>query len=321
MRVFLSKLGYTLVMLLLISAISFIAVKAAPNNFLAAGELNPNITEESIKTLKEVYGLDKPLLEQYTGWVKNIASLQFGISFVSGKSVKDEILSRLPITLAINLISMFFIFAFGVALGMYMALKQKQKQEKAILMFSLLSFAMPSFYLALLFIMLFSLTLGIFPISGISSVTKEEVGALGYYADISHHLFLPILVIVLTSFGSLALYIRSLTAEILKSDYIFFALSRGAGTTKLIFSYILPNLSSPIATMLGLSLPGIIGGSVILESIFAINGMGLYFYQSVLSRDYPVILGVTMIGAFLTLLGNILADVAMAKLNPFTKRA
>lgn len=320
MRVFLSKLSYTLIMLLLISAVSFVAVKSAPNNFLAAGELNPNITEESIKILKEVYGLDKPLMEQYTGWVKNLATLQFGISFVSGKSVKDEILSRLPITLAINLISMFFIFLLGVMLGIYMALKQSQKSEKALLSFSLISFAMPSFYLALLFIMFFALSLGWFPLSGVSSVTKEEAGTLGYYANVSHHLFLPILVIVLTSLGSLALYVRSLSVEILKSDYVFFAVSRGATKSKLIFSYILPNLSPPIVTMLGLSLPGIIGGSVILESIFAINGMGLYFYQSVVSRDYPVILGVTMIGAFLTLLGNILADVALMKLNPFSKK-
>jgi peptide/nickel transport system permease protein len=136
----------------------------------------------------------------------------------------------------------------------------------------------------------------------------------------SHHLFLPIAVIVITSFGSLTLYIKSLTTEILKSDYVFFAISRGVSKGRLVFLYILPNLSNPIVTMLGLSLPGIIGGSVILESIFAINGMGLFFYQSVISRDYPVILGVTMIGAFLTLLGNILADIALLKLNPFVKR-
>jgi len=120
-------------MLLLISLISFLAVKAAPNNFLAAGELNPNITEESIKTLKEVYGLDKSPYEQYIGWVKSMTSLEFGVSFASGKSVKEEILSRLPITLAINLISMAFIFIFGIALGIYAALKSGQKREQIAL--------------------------------------------------------------------------------------------------------------------------------------------------------------------------------------------
>lgn len=308
-------------MLFLISIISFVAVKAAPNSFLAAGELNPNITEESIKTLKEVYGLDKPLFEQYLGWIKSMLSLEFGVSFSSGKSVKEEILSRLPITLEINLISMVFIFVFGIALGIYTALKSGTKSEKTAVTASLISFAMPSFYLALLLIMIFSIYLGILPISGVSSTTKAESGAIGYYLDVSKHLFLPIAVIVITSFGSLALYIKSLTTEILKSDYVFYAISRGASKSRLVQTYILPNLLNPIVTMLGLSLPGVIGGSVILESIFAINGMGLYFYQSVISRDYPVILGVTMIGAFLTLLGNILADVALTRLNPFAKRA
>jgi len=319
MKTFFSKLFYISLMLLLISLISFLAVKAAPNNFLAAGELNPNITEESIKTLKEVYGLDKSPYEQYIGWVKSMTSLEFGVSFASGKSVKEEILSRLPITLAINLISMAFIFIFGIALGIYAALKSGQKREQIAVGASLFSFAMPSFYLALLFIMFFSIYLGIFPLSGVSSTTKEESGVFGYYLNLSHHLFLPIAVIVITSFGSLTLYIKALTMEILKSDYVFFAISRGVSRARLVRLYILPNLLNPIVTMLGLSLPGIIGGSVILESIFGINGMGLYFYQSVISRDYPVILGVTMIGAFLTLLGNILADMALMRLNPFAR--
>jgi len=321
MRLFFSKLLYTFLMLLLISVISFAAIKTAPNSFLAAGELNPNITEESVKTLKEVYGLDKPLTEQYLGWIKSMASLEFGISFSTGKSVKEEILSRLPITLAINLISMFFIFIFGITAGIYAAMKSGKAADKITIGASLASFAMPSFYLSLIFIMFFSIYLGVFPISGVSSTTKDEAGIFGYYLNVSHHLFLPIAVIVITSFGSLTLYIKSLTTEILKSDYVFFAISRGVSKSRLVFLYILPNLSNPIVTMLGLSLPGIIGGSVILESIFAINGMGLFFYQSVISRDYPVILGITMIGAFLTLLGNILADIALLKLNPFVKRS
>ncbi len=115
------------------------------------------------------------------------------------------------------------------------------------------------------------------------------------------------------------MYVRSLSINILKSDYVFFAKSRGLDRKRLFRYYLLPNLSPPIVTMLGLSLPGLIGGSVILESIFSINGMGLLFYQSALSRDYPVIMGILIISAFLTLLGNILADLALLKLNPFAK--
>ena len=112
------------------------------------------------------------------------------------------------------------------------------------------------------------------------------------------------------------LYIRALTIEILKSDYIFFARARGLDNKKILRYYILPNLYPPVITLLGLSLPGIIGGSVILETIFSIDGMGLLFYQSALSHDYPVIMGILIIGAFLTLIGNMFADLILLKLNP-----
>ncbi|MBL0721550.1 MAG: ABC transporter permease, partial [Sulfurovum sp.] len=182
-----------------------------------------------------------------------------------------------------------------------------------------LSYAMPSFYLALLMVIFFSVELDMFPISGLHSI---EVGdGLGYYLDFAWHLILPIFVMVFGGIGSLTMYIRSLTLGVLKSDYIFFALSRGVKGKKLFRYFILPNISPPIITILGLSLPGLIGGSVILESIFAINGMGLLFFQSALSRDYPVIMGILIISAFLTLLGNILADLVLLKLNPHFKRA
>ena len=319
MKILLKKGAYIFLMFWLISLVSFAAVKSAPNNFLAAGELNPNITEESITKLKEVYGLDKPLSAQYVDWVKNIASLEFGISFSSGKTVKEEILSRINITLGINISSMVIIFAAGLFIGIWSAFLTPKKQDLAATAL-LASFAMPSFYLALLLIIAFSINLEWFPISGVGNKKIADVGFFGYLKDTAYHLFLPITVIVLTSVGSMALYVKSLTTEILKSDYVFFALSRGADKKKVVFGYVIPNLMPQIVTMLGLSLPGIIGGSVILESIFAINGMGLLFYQSALSRDYPVILGITMVGAFLTLLGNVLADLAVMRLNPYAGR-
>ncbi|MCV6607113.1 MAG: ABC transporter permease, partial [Campylobacterales bacterium] len=192
------------------------------------------------------------------------------------------------------------------------------KKDHSVKQFSLFSYAFPSFYLALLFIIILSVEFGWFPISGLHSGIDEEDFFL-YYLDMGWHLFLPILVIVIGGVGSLTLYIRSLTIEVLKSDYIFFAKTRGVKGQKLIRKYIVPNLYPPIITILGLSLPGLIGGSVILESIFSINGMGLLFYQSALSRDYPVIMGILIIGALLTLIGNIVADLILLKLNPYSK--
>ena len=301
-------------MLFIISLISFLAINAAPNSFFASGELNPNITPESIEQLKAIYGLDKPLYIQFFSWIYSIVQLDFGISFASGEMVKDEILSRMPITLILNIVSMVLIFIISLYFGIKSALNKNSFFDKFTGQLSLLSFSMPSFYLALLLVLIFAINFEILPIAGLHSVPND--GSLTYYLDYAWHLVLPIFIIVFGGIGSLILYIRGLTIEILKSDYIFFARARGLTQKQILRYYILPNLYPPVITLLGLSLPGIIGGSVILETIFSIDGMGLLFYQSALSHDYPVIMGILIIGAFLTLIGNMIADLVLLKLNP-----
>jgi len=289
----------------------------APNSFMG-GELNPNMTPEAITQLRAIYGLDKPLLQQYSDWVGNLITLNFGISFVSGAQVSEVVSDRLPVTLWMNLVAMVITFAVSLWMGIKAALSHGKNADTFLSQFALLSFAMPSYYLALVVMMILSVILGWFPISGMHSLEPPE--GLGYYLDMAWHLTIPIAVMVFVGIGSLVLYIRSLTLEILKSDYIYFARSRGIEEKTIIRRYILPNLLPPIVTMLGLSLPGLIGGSVILESIFGIEGMGQLFYLSAMSRDYPVIMGILMMSAFLTLIGNQVADAVLLKLNPFVKR-
>jgi len=314
----LNKLLYLSLMIFLISIISFLAIHSAPNSFFGAGELNPNMTKEAIEQLKAIYGLDKSLFEQYLDWIVNILTLNFGVSFVSGQDVGTEILTRLPVTLVMNITALIAVFGLSLYLGIKAALSYGKKVDYLIRQISLISFSMPSFYLALLFILFFSLYLELFPIAGLHSI--ESKTGISNYLDMSWHLVLPISVMIFVGLGSMIIYIRSLTLEILKSDYYYFALSRGLDKKKLLRYYILPNLLPPIITLLGLSLPGLIGGSVILESIFGIEGMGQLFFMSALSRDYPVIMGTLMITAFLTLLGNMLADLLLMKLNPYMKR-
>ncbi|MCK9491134.1 MAG: ABC transporter permease [Sulfurimonas sp.] len=315
MPLMIKKIFYIIFMLLLISIISFLAIHAAPNSFFAAGELNPNMTEEAIQQLKAVYGLDKSLTAQYFDWIKNILTLNFGISFVTGQDVSSEILKRLPITLIMNSIALVAVFVISLYLGIKAAMKYEKKADYIIRQISLVSFSMPSFYLALLFIIFLSLNLNLFPIAGLHSIEPKE--GLSYYLDMAWHLVLPVGVMIFVGLGSMIIYVRSLTLEILKSDYYFFALSRGLSQKQLLRYYILPNLLPPIITLLGLSLPGLIGGSVILESIFGIDGMGQLFFMSALSRDYPIIMGTLIITAFLTLLGNMVADLILLKLNPY----
>jgi peptide/nickel transport system permease protein len=285
-------------------------INLAPNSFVSGGELNPNISKEAIDHLKSVYGLDKSLLDRFIDWFLAVVRLDFGISFVTGNSVQDEILNRLPTTLIINSISLFLIFIISISIGIYSAFNSKfDKISKEL---NLISFSIPTFYLALVLLMIFAVEYKIFPLSGLHS--SGEVS--NYYLDYLWHLVLPIFVMVFGGFGSFAIYIRSLTIDILKSDYIFFAKTRGFNNKIIIFNYVIPNLMPYIITSLGLSLPALIGGSIILESIFSIDGMGLLFYKSAMSRDYPLIMGILVIGAFLTILGNLLADMLLYVLNP-----
>ncbi len=314
MSLIIKKITYLFIMLFIISVISFGVVHLAPNSFFASGELNPNITEESIAHLKAIYNLDKPLYIQFLSWIGNLMVLDFGISFTTGEMVKDEIMQRLPITLVINIVSIFFVFIISLFLGIAAALKNGSKFDKFIEQLSILSFSMPSFYLALIGIYIFAVASPILPLSGILS--DDNLEGFAKYTDIAWHLILPVFVIVFGGIGTFVLYVRSLTLEILKSDYIFFAKARGLSRYTILRFYILPNLYPTIVTLLGLSLPGILGGSVILETIFGIDGMGLLFFQSAMSHDYPVVMGILIIGAFLTLIGNIIADLVLLKLNP-----
>jgi peptide/nickel transport system permease protein len=318
MKLFMKKMGYIAFMLFLISLISFGAIHAAPNSFFSAGELNPNMTPEVLEHLKSIYGLDKPLHIQYFDWMINLLSLEFGVSFVSGQNVIDMVKDRIGITLIMNIISIIFVFVISIYLGIKAATHSDKTSDAFIKQFSLVSFSMPSFYMALLMVLLFSVKLEWFPIAGLHSI--EPKTGFAYYSDMAWHLFLPIFVMIFVSLGSMIIYVRSLVTEILKSDYYFFAKARGLSESRLLRYFILPNLMPPIVTLLGLSLPGLIGGSVILESIFGIQGMGQLFYMSALSRDYPVIMGILMVTAFLTLLGNIVADLILLKLNPYFKR-
>lgn len=317
MKYFARSFSYTVLMLFLISLLSFGAIHMAPNSFMG-GDLNPNMTPEALAQLRAVYGLDKPLVRQYADWVANLSRLNFGISFVSGAQVSEVVSERLPVTLWMNAVAMALTFVLSLWIGIKAALRYGSAKDQALIQLSLVSFAMPSYYLALVLMLFFGFMLGWFPLSGLHSLEPPE--GIGYYLDMAHHLTLAIIVMVFVGVGSLSLYVRSLVIEILKSDYIYFARARGISEGKIIRRYILPNLLPPIVTMLGLSLPGLIGGSVILESIFGIEGMGQLFYMSAMSRDYPVIMGILMMSALLTLLGNQIADAVLLKLNPFVKR-
>ncbi|MFH1113565.1 MAG: ABC transporter permease [Pseudomonadota bacterium] len=322
-RYILKRLLLMIPVLLGITIISFGVMKLAPGDPVSVvTDLNPNMNKEAIERIRAYYGLDEPAYVQYAKWLKNMLMLDFGKSFApDSRPVLDKIMERIPVTLLINVLSMILILAVAIPLGVMSAVKQNSLFDKGTTVFVFIGFAIPTFWLALLLMILFGVKLEWLPISGLRSLTYAGLSGPEKVLDIAQHLILPVFV---SSFGGLAgmsRYMRSNMLEVIRQDYITTARSKGLDERTVIFKHALRNALLPVITLLGLSVPGLIGGSVIFETIFAIPGMGQLFYQAVMSRDYPTIMGILVIGAVLTLLGNLLADVMYSVADPRIRSA
>jgi peptide/nickel transport system permease protein len=308
----------TVPLLIGISLISFLVIYAAPGGPVEMStDLNPKVTAEARERLKAYYGLDQPVHVQYVRWLGRMATLDFGQSFSrDGRQVSEKIAERIPVTLSINVLSMFLIFLVAVPLGIYSAVRKDSWFDRISTVAVFTGFAVPTFWLALLLMILFGVQLGWLPISGLVSLEYESFSFAGKVWDRARHLILPVFVSAFGGLAGLSRYMRSNMLEVIRQDYIAAARAKGLPERTVVFRHAMRNALLPFITILGLSVPGLLGGSVIFESIFAIPGLGQLFYQGVLSRDYPLIMGSLVIGAFLTLIGNLLADVGYAYADP-----
>jgi peptide/nickel transport system permease protein len=306
-----------------ITIISFAVIHLAPGSPIdLATDLNPKATAEVKARMRAFYGLDKPLPVQYWNWVSRLLTLDFGNSFSQdGRKVTDKIFERLPITVLINVISLVLIIICAIPIGVLSATYKNSFFDKATTVFVFVGFAVPTFWLALLLMILFGVQLGWLPISGLTSLNYEYLRASAQLWDRISHLILPILISAFGGLAGLSRYMRSNMLEVIRQDYITTAKAKGLAEQTVIFKHALRNALLPVITILGLSIPGLIGGSVIFETIFAIPGMGQLFYASVMARDYPTIMGILVIGAVLTLLGNLIADVSYALADPRIREA
>jgi peptide/nickel transport system permease protein len=280
-------------------------------------QMNPRVSAEAKERLRTMYELDKPLHQQYWSWVKKLAVLDLGKSFSSDhRPVADKILERLPITILLNILSMLLILLIAIPIGILSAVHQDSPFDKITSVFVFVGFAIPTFWLALLLMIFFGVNLSWLPISGIRSLNYEYLPAGAAFWDLIKHLILPVLLSAFGGLAGLSRYMRSNMLEVIRQDYIMTARAKGLSERVVIYKHALRNALLPVITILGLSIPGLIGGSVIFETIFAIPGMGQLFYMSVMARDYPVVMGILFIGAALTLLGNLIADVSYAVADP-----
>jgi peptide/nickel transport system permease protein len=301
-----------------ITLITFAVIHLAPGEPVEMQiAMNPKVTAEARERLRKYYGLDKPLYVQYTVWVKKLAMLDFGRSFApDNRPVIDKVKERIPVTLSLNIISLIIEFGVAIPIGILAAIRRDTLFDKGMTVLVFIGFAVPTFWLALLCMYLFGVKLGWFPISGLHSMGSEGFTLIHWFMDLLKHLILPVSVAAFGSLAGLSRYMRSTMLDVIRQDYITTARAKGLPERTVIFRHALRNALLPVITLLGLSVPGLIGGSVIFETIFSIPGMGQLFYGGVMARDYPLVMGILVIGAGLTLIGNLLADVGYALADP-----
>lgn len=299
-----------------ITFVIFLIIHLAPGNPInATGGFNPNVSYESLKNMEKIYHLNEPIYTQYLDWLRNFLKLNLGFSLVDGTSVAKKIAERLPITLLINIITLILSLAISIPIGVISATKKDSFIDKFFTFFVFSGYAMPSFWLALLLILLFSVKLHMLPISGLHSFNVKP-GSFYYYWDMAKHLAIPIFIGVFGSLAGFARYVRSGMIDVLDKDFIKLMHLRKIDKKTILYKHALKNALLPLVTIMGLSIPSLIGGSVIIESIFAIPGMGQLFYYSAMARDYPTVMGILAISSLLTLLGNLLADITYAIVDP-----
>lgn len=317
-RYALKRLAGMIPLLLGITIISFGMMHLAPGDPSVIGqEFNPKVSAQDIERLREFYGLDKPLYEQYWQWLKRLSVLDFGQSFASDhRPVLDKIRERIPVTLWINVLAILLILAVAIPIGVASAVRQDSWFDRAMTIFVFIGFAIPSFWLGLLLMIGLGVNLGWLPISGLHDYSWHQMGFWQQQLDLMKHLLLPVFVSAIGGLAGMSRFMRSGMLEVIRADYITTARAMGFPEQRIRYRLALKNALLPIITLLGLSIPGLIGGSVIVEQLFSIPGMGLLFYDAVMSRDYPLVMGITVIGAVLTLLGNLVADLSYAWADP-----
>jgi len=299
-----------------ITVITFAMIHIAPGSPIGQ-TLDPKVSEKVVEQWKENFHLDEPLPVQYGMWLRDLFNGELK-SFKDGRPVLTKIMERLPATILLNVVSTIIVFSIAIPLGIFSATRQYSLADHTATFFAFVGISMPSFWLAYMLILFVVQVFG-WPVLGARTFGLVELGLTADIFDRAWHLFLPSLILAVGGIASLSRYMRGSMLEISRQDYITTARAKGLSEDDVKYRHALRNALLPIITIFGLLIPGLIGGSVIIESIFAWPGIGQLAYQSVLSRDYPTIMTLNSIAAVLVLLGNLVADLLYAWVDPRIK--
>jgi len=301
-----------------ITIVIFLVVHLSPGDPIKGmiGEMSSKLSPEAYELFKKTYGLDKPILERYIVWLGNFLTFNFGNSFQYGKGVGELILDRLPVTITINIFANLIVLIFGVTIGVFAGIYRGKLFDKvsSVVLFGLYSLFEP--WVALMLILVFSINLGIFPIGGFTSINFDQMNFFEKVADVMNHIALPVIVLSYAGIAFVAKIVRTSVIEVSNQEYVKFARALGVDEKTIRRHYILRNSLIPVITIFSTVLPSLIAGSVIIEKIFSLPGIGQLFYSAVFSRDYPVVMGLSAISALLTLISLLIADLLYAVVDP-----
>lgn len=303
-------------MLLIISLLTFGIVEIAPGD-AAQMYIDPDkgADPEYIAQIRTTLGLDQPVHVRYVSWLTQTLRGDFGFSFRSRRAVSLEVGDRLPNTLLLGGSALAVAFLLAIPIGAISALKRYSILDYAVSTLSLIGISVPIFWVALLLIQVFAIQFDVFPASGMRNVRQQYTGWQDTL-DVLHHLVLPTIVLALAQIASLSRYQRSAMLDVLGQDYIRTARGKGLAERRVIILHALRNSLIPMITLIGISVPSVVTGAFITESIFSWPGIGRLGVDAVRGRDYPVIMAVTMLSALLILLGSLIADIAYVWADP-----
>lgn len=281
-----------------------------------SGRQRQPLSDEQIAQLKAYYGFDKPLLVSYFNWLGKVMTGDLGTSTRYYDPVWDMILERIPISLYFGLISMVMIYGVCIPLGIAKAVRHRSFFDNASSIIVFVGYAIPGWVVGVLLLVLFASHWEIFPLGGFVSEDFEDFTRMQQLLDIVHHTVLPLIAYVAGSFTVMTLLMKNTLMDNLAADYVRTAIAKGLTFRKAIFRHALRNSLIPIATHFGNNISVILTGSFLIETVFNINGMGLLGYESIVDRDYPVVMGILAISSLLFLVGNILSDICVAIVDP-----
>lgn len=312
-RFLINRLIQSAVLLLGVSIVGFALMHLAPGGPLAVYTLNPTVTAQDIERVKVLFGLDKPVYVQYLKWAGGLVTGNWGYSFFGGQQVREIVLDRLPATFLLMGSSLALALVIGVAAGTLAAVRRNSVFDYATAIAAMIALSLPTFWFGLLAIFFFAQTLGWFPAGGMMSMSG------GGFLDLLHHMVLPVAVLALVLVAQWSRYTRSSMIDILDQDFVRTARAKGLKSSRVLVNHGLRAALVPLVALAGLQLPLLVGGALVTETVFSWPGMGLLFISALSTRDYPVLMAILMVGAVVVVLGNLLADIVVAFVDPRVK--